>query len=830
MGEEAARPKETIFVSDPSAEAEQIATSLRARGYVVVDVPFAMLLARVAVQRPRIVIVDADAEGAYTTVLRLRELPDADSIDVLFLGLGRGAESTAEAIEDRGSFFARPVDLEALHRRIETLTSEDVPAQLASPSVPTAQSSVRPSAGALPPPSIRARSSVLPPPPSVAQAPPLLRPSQPPPSTGLVSRRSMSPALSNELLALLAEAEERALTQQGHSDSTRPSPEEEIEAVLPAELLAALDEPLEEPEEEEDESDRGRHTTSSGGRKHTTGASSRGDLEGGRELTSEESIPEKTQQPTIPPPRARDSAPAPILEQILEARVTESSIPPPATSASPSLSMFSQTISSDALAQMLGMSGAPQGPVSSAGAPNSANVANAASSAGGAPPPPSTDASLGDRAITNHGPASVSPTGVLSVSPITSLGPAEPPRGEPSAAERVPPPAPLPAVVLHTAPIAASTAPLAPSAAPVSLPSGAPPFGLSVAPPVGAESVLGPGDALNTLARAVATRLSGSLSFEADGGLRRVIMRDGDLVTCASSLAEESLLAFLEGRGDLPKERAEGLSGRVPAFGRHAGAALVAHGILRQDQLWPVLRAHAEWILGKTIGIESGVFVREGEAPGRLKGEPSVFGGSTGAEVFVEVARRVVSARDAAARLGGPPATFAVGANDALLVECALDERETHLVRSVRGHRLEEVIKTHGVDVAPLLHALTVMGVLEATRPVTAQRPALASVPDPLDEEAIVAKVQARLALVEEGDYFAILGLPHTATSYEIRRAFLDLRRAFEPARLLTPNLVHLAPEVGKITVVLEEAFEILKDDVRRERYRRAIEAAPFGT
>jgi DnaJ-class molecular chaperone len=32
---------------------------------------------------------------------------------------------------------------------------------------------------------------------------------------------------------------------------------------------------------------------------------------------------------------------------------------------------------------------------------------------------------------------------------------------------------------------------------------------------------------------------------------------------------------------------------------------------------------------------------------------------------------------------------------------------------------------------------------------------------------------------------------------------------------------------VRKITVVLEEAYDILKDPARRDRYRRAIEAAP---
>ena len=43
------------------------------------------------------------------------------------------------------------------------------------------------------------------------------------------------------------------------------------------------------------------------------------------------------------------------------------------------------------------------------------------------------------------------------------------------------------------------------------------------------------------------------------------------------------------------------LAGKLPPFGRHAGAALVAHGYLGQDDLWPVLRAHAEWVMGRAV-------------------------------------------------------------------------------------------------------------------------------------------------------------------------------------------------------------------------------------
>ena len=80
----------TVFVSDPSAEAERVAQLLRATGYQVVDVPMSMLLARVAAQQPRVVLVDADAEGARELGSKLREAVGTPAIEVLFLGCRQG--------------------------------------------------------------------------------------------------------------------------------------------------------------------------------------------------------------------------------------------------------------------------------------------------------------------------------------------------------------------------------------------------------------------------------------------------------------------------------------------------------------------------------------------------------------------------------------------------------------------------------------------------------------------------------------------------------------------------------------------------------------------
>ncbi len=397
------------------------------------------------------------------------------------------------------------------------------------------------------------------------------------------------------------------------------------------------------------------------------------------------------------------------------------------------------------------------------------------------------------------------------IATISDLAPApEPPRG-PSISD-FPPALPVP------------RAPIAPVEAHLPVPPLEEPPPSRAAPEI---TVLGPGDAPRALARAVGGRISGSMAITTEAGTRRIVLHEGDLVTAASEIPDEALLAYLAARGDITRDVAARLTGKLPASGRHAGAALIAHGHLGQDDLWPVLRAHAEWIIGQVTLIEGGTCELEEEPPGRLKAEPNVFGGATGAEVFVETIRRVIAPDVALRRLGGPAARLDDGVRRALIGECALRADEEELVRCSRGRAIAEVIDATESDVATLLYALVCLEVLDVLIPPSLSEAPRAPAVDPLDEEAIRQRVRARLALVQDGDYFAVLGISRDATSYEIRRAYLTLRRAFEPSRLLTGATVDLLDDVRLVIEVLDEAYEILREPHRRERYRRAIEAMP---
>jgi hypothetical protein len=347
-------------------------------------------------------------------------------------------------------------------------------------------------------------------------------------------------------------------------------------------------------------------------------------------------------------------------------------------------------------------------------------------------------------------------------------------------------------------------------------------------PVLSIPSAIGRGDVLRAMAELIRNRYSGSFAVEDEQGVRRVVLRDGDFVVVASGIEGESLVAFLIQRGDLSAD-ASRLERKLPHFGRHAGAALIAHGHLRQDELWPVLRAHAEWLLGRTLAVESGSVTLETELPLRLQGEPAVFGGATGAEVLIETVRRVLAPEAALVSLGGQRGRLAPGASRQLLNECALEPHETSIIEQCAGKSVQEVLSQAGSnDFAPALQALVALGVVSVLAPSSDEKTEDKIAPrDAFDDAAIRSRIELRRALVDEGDYFAFLGIDREATGYQIRHAYLDLRREFEPSRLLTAATADLRTDVDVILEVLDEAYEVLRDPTRRERYRRALAADP---
>lgn len=816
---------DVIVLADASVEGEDIASILKARGFVVFDVPLALLEARVASEEPKLILVDVDQAGAIDKVVRLRKTPQGSAAQVFCLGDPlRAAELSDVSLAD--NVFERPVDIQRLVDRAVSV---------ANPAI--AGFSIR---GTTPPPMYPARPSI--PPESVPPISDFPR-AQDPLEIGSFLDEGADPAqslgvlagaqvrLSPELAQQIHRAEER-IRELVENAANLPAADEDADCPLPPEMLSQLDEPL-------DAVDDLEGTGGLAAALAQAGSSAGGSISIGPSALT-------------PVPRASNTGITPLPEPGAFSRArtghtqpNESALSPPGTNADaivppPHSVAASPRATSPAmgirLGELLGLKPEDvkrtdtsfRGPVSQAigsTSPNPLSAAMDSATQRGDELPPADLAHL----------SPLSP-------PVRFQEPRELAEGRAVFDPRTIPPRPAgrvpPEVHVKQGPIvvppsvSAGFTATAPRAA-TDREEGVSPQAASVHPPAREASSIGSfaavfaeGEGLRPLAKAVAARLTGCLATTVTEGTRRVVLLDGDIVTASSEINSESLTAFLAGRGDLSRDVAARLEGKLPASGRHAGAALIAQGYLAQNDLWPVLRAHAEWLIGKLLVSGPGSTEVDDDIPARLKAEPNVFGGATGAEVFVETARRVLDPAKSLAALD-PAARVDAGARQALLAECALSSDEDARVRAAAGKSIAELVGQQGADFASVVRALVELDVIALLAPARKTASAKPGELDPLDEEAVRQKVRAKMVLVREGDYFALLGVNRAATSYEVKRAFLELRRSFEPSRLLTPHTVDLHDEVALILEVVEEAYEILKDERRRDRYRRAIEAGP---
>jgi len=787
-GEGAGRT-DTILVSVPPPDGLVLAAALRVRGFVVTEAPIDVLGARALAEGPRVIVADVDGPGALDAIERAR---DSAAAELVCVGDPvRAAEIGARRAEGRA--FPRPLDIEALVLAVLALAEPFVP--MGAARRPRYELERADGARETSPPPHRPDSDV----------PPSGYPSASDPLDVAVILPSLDEQdggggvplieLSPELLQILDAAEQRVRGLGEHPSSSIPSPDEE-DLLLPADLLASLDEPL-DPYDEGSASGASTGGTGyprlrTGGETPSTGASPDGSLDGAVEGGT-----------------GADSTVGGYSSAHLRSPLSSPSLSPPP---------------SDPEASSVGLERGARTAAGGMGAPTAPEMQET----------PEIEEELtreGEGTFAGVPPFSIpARIGVVPI-PVESM-PDRPVRESPPrtfSPPREPPPRPptLPAPPPRAFPPVAEER-LEPSRAPVwSRESVEPPSPHPRSPPAAPlPAVLGEGDAIRALSAAIAGRVSGSIALGPDAAVRRIVLHEGDIVTAASSAPDETLVAFLAARGDLERDVAARLASKLPAHGRHAGAALIAHGHLGQDDLWPVLRAHAEWIIGRALLCDDGTCELEAEPPGRLKAEPNVFGGATGAEVLLEEIRRVVPPELARRRLGGPTARLAEGPRRQLLGECALREEDEQKVRAAAGRSVGELLAQAEPELADVLYGLVSLGVLEALAPTA---PAEHAPPgfDPLDEEALRQRVRARVALVEDADYFALLGIPRSATSYEIRRAYLELRRAFEPGRVLTAATADLAADVRLVAEVLDEAYDILREPQRRERYRRAIEAGP---
>jgi DNA-binding NarL/FixJ family response regulator len=341
--------------------------------------------------------------------------------------------------------------------------------------------------------------------------------------------------------------------------------------------------------------------------------------------------------------------------------------------------------------------------------------------------------------------------------------------------------------------------------------------------PDAGEVVRGLSDAAMLLAKMFAQGSTGRIVFRRDNIEKVVFFDQGRPVFASSSQAHDRMGELLVREGKITAAQYERCQAAGAESGRRMGEILVDFGYLKRRELLPAVRRHVEDIIYSVFGWDRGHYhvIIEEIASGeriRLSRHP--------ASLILEGIRRKLDRSSLDRLIGSPSTVIDVPDRERLggLINLGdLTPEERGALAAFDGQSdlaaVARVAGVHVTDMLPLAWGLCVLGLATARRTDT-------EVPD--EGSALVGetdlaidreRVRARWALVDEADYFALLGVRRDATAFEIRRAYQSARRDFAPDGFPTDLRRELAQELDDIAHVLDEAFRVLRDDRLRLTY-----------
>jgi len=337
----------------------------------------------------------------------------------------------------------------------------------------------------------------------------------------------------------------------------------------------------------------------------------------------------------------------------------------------------------------------------------------------------------------------------------------------------------------------------------------------------------------SVLASLRSRRATGVLTLMSRDVERKIFMEEGDPTMATSSAREDRLIELLHREGRLNERQYEQAAMTIGASGRRAGVVLVEKGLIASRELFPLVRHHYETIIFDSFAWSVGSWRF---AQGKHRSSERVLLDLPTASIIVEGLRSrapLSEIQKIVARDARPKNT---GGGICPLEETGLSDRELEPLEWLDGTRgVDEIAERFSVvvdDLYALIAGLAVLGWVHVTggdnersaKDAQGGESLWTDVDRRQESRIEMARVVDKQAQVAQGNYFAIMQVPPEASGHEIRKAYRRLRGLFAVERFVTPELLDLQPKVEEIRLVLDEAYEILRNASLREAYRATMD------
>ena len=253
---------------------------------------------------------------------------------------------------------------------------------------------------------------------------------------------------------------------------------------------------------------------------------------------------------------------------------------------------------------------------------------------------------------------------------------------------------------------------------------------------------------------------------------------------------------------------------------RLLAASLVESGDLRSNESFPSVREHLTEVFASLFEWEKGSY----DIGREMLGEDEVIRLSSRMPALVAEAVRRKYDLSRLTTILGPPGTLLGPSTDESTISIdtvELDSRERSVMRLFDSSRsLEDIIFSTGLGPNRVYQ---VAAILSLTGHIQTLMRDHRGFDLDLANGVDARRIEARLVDVRHQDYFAVLGLRSNATEYEVERAYRRALSEFS-ADNFSPSLSQSYREaLSEIRRVLDDAYEVLRDNRLRERYAKAV-------
>jgi hypothetical protein len=307
---------------------------------------------------------------------------------------------------------------------------------------------------------------------------------------------------------------------------------------------------------------------------------------------------------------------------------------------------------------------------------------------------------------------------------------------------------------------------------------------------------------------------------------QRVQFEAGRVVFASSTDAADRMGELLLRQGKINSKQLADCREHVTASGRRLGEVLVDQGHLKPRELLPAVRQHLEDIVYSVFAWTDGSY----DALPQHTIDERIRLSSHPAALIVEGIRRKYDRQRLESCLGGMGQVLIGGKGDeqlSIIAAADLSGAELEAQRRFDGeHTLDDVraeSELQGLRVAQLAYAWLCLGIAELvdrSRESREQRSAAGYLVGETDLAIDRQRVRAKHLLVQDADYFQLLGVRPDASAFEIRRAYESALRHFGFESFPAALQEELRAQLEEIGAVIEEAYLVLSDDQIRSKYR----------